>query len=166
MDKAIIADGFVFFWGAQPPNGVFSNWYKSTFVHNGKTYNCSEQFMMEQKALLFGDTEVADLIMQQTDPKKQKFLGRQVRGFDHDTWMEKCEDIMVPGLISKFVYDEYASKILESTGNAIIVEASPLDKIWGIGLAEDHPSAKIQAEWQGLNLLGKVLMRTRDELRR
>jgi len=115
---------------------------------------------------MFGDKEVADLIMEQKDPKKQKFLGRQVRGFDQQKWMNKCQSVMVPGLVSKFLQDEYALGVMLSTEDAIIVEASPVDAIWGIGLAEGDPDAQIPGRWKGLNLLGKTLMTARDELRR
>ena len=153
---------FVFFWGSTSP---FSNWYLCPFVHHGKQYNCSEQYMMYKKAMLFKDYDVAEMIMGQTEPRKQKFLGRQVRGYVDSVWMDKCQDIMVEGLISKFTQDTYSLNTLLDTGDKIIVEASPLDKIWGIGLSRDDPRALDESQWLGQNLLGKVLMRTRDAIR-
>jgi hypothetical protein len=143
----------------------FSNWYMMPFTHNGIEYNCSEQYMMHMKARMFKDTDVAEMIMQQGHPRKQKFLGREVRGFSKPQWDAKCQDIMVEGLVSKFRQDTYSLTTLLETGDAIIAEASPSDKIWGIGLAEDDPRAKIQGQWQGTNWLGNVLMRTRDVIR-
>jgi ribA/ribD-fused uncharacterized protein len=150
---------FVFFWESDSP---FSNWYPQSFIHEEKSYNCSEQYMMYRKALLFNDYDVAEMIMEQTSPRKQKFLGRQVRGFDQEQWMEHCEEIMIPALVSKFTQDSYSLKCLLETGDATIVEASPYDKIWGIGMDKDDPRAIYTDQWDGLNLLGKVLMKTRE----
>jgi ribA/ribD-fused uncharacterized protein len=151
----------LFYSSAHP----FSNWYMCPFVHLGHEYNCSEQFMMYKKAMLFGDHDVAEMIMQQGHPRKQKFLGREVRGFDADTWNRECKPIMVPGLVSKFTQDEYCLTTLLDTGDTIIAEASPSDKIWGIGLSGDDPKALNPKLWQGTNWLGDVLMETRDEIR-
>jgi len=150
---------FTFFYSASHP---FSNWYMCPFVHNGKQFNCSEQYMMYKKAMLFKDYEVAEMIMEQGHPYKQKFLGRQVRGFDANEWNAKCKDIMVEGLVSKFIQDTYCLNTLLNSGDTIIVEASPTDKIWGIGLSEDDPRATDPSQWRGTNWLGEVLMRTRD----
>ena len=120
--------------------------------------------MMYKKAIMFDDYDVADMIMQQGHPRKQKFLGRQVRGFNKSQWDESCKDVMVAGLISKFMQDTYSLKTLLDTGDAIIAEASPTDKIWGIGLAEDNPLAQDPRHWQGTNWLGEVLMKTRGEI--
>ena len=121
--------------------------------------------MMHMKAKLFKDYDVAEMIMEQSHPRKQKFLGRQVRGFDADIWNAECKDIMVPGLVSKFMQDSYSLQTLLETEDAIIAEASPTDKIWGIGLSEDDPRAQNPANWLGTNWLGDVLMRTRDVIR-
>jgi len=152
---------FVFFWESDSP---FSNWYPQSFIHEEQEYNCSEQYMMFKKAMLFNDIEVAQLIMEQTSPRKQKMLGREVRGFDQNVWMIECEGIMVPGLVSKFTQDSYSHNRLIETGNATIVEASPYDKIWGIGMSKDDPRATNPAKWEGLNLLGKFLMKTREAI--
>lgn len=122
--------------------------------------------MMYKKALLFNDVDVAEMIMEQTSPRKQKFLGRQVRGYDDLIWMEKCRDIMVPALVSKFTQDSYSLNCMLDTGDSIIVEASPYDKIWGIGMTKDDPRATDPSKWEGKNWLGEVLMRARDEIRR
>lgn len=162
MAQAEITNGFVFFWGAAPPQGVFSNWYKKSFEHDGIKFNCSEQYMMYAKAVIFGDEEIAEKVLKEKDPKKQKALGRKVKNFDPGQWMAVCQDVMVPALVSKFEQDPYALEVLLSTGDATIVEASPLDKIWGIGLASDDPRAMDPSKWKGQNLLGIVLMKARD----
>jgi|SRR5690606_1101691 len=154
---------FTFFWGSDSP---FSNWYMCPFVHAGIQYNCSEQYMMYQKARLFKDFDVAEMIMDQSHPRKQKFLGRQVRSFDEHIWMEECQGIMFSGLKSKFVQDTYCLNTILDSGDTILVEASPYDKIWGIGMTEDDPRAHDPSKWQGQNLLGNVLMKVRDEIRR
>lgn len=149
---------FTFFWQSASP---FSNWYPSTFSLDGYTYNCSEQYMMHKKALLFGDTEVAQLIMEQTNPRLQKALGREVRNFDPAIWTAKCEEIMVYGLVAKFLSTPLLKKTLLDTGDTILVEASPYDKVWGIGMLESDPCATDPTQWEGQNLLGKVLMEAR-----
>lgn len=120
---------------------------------------------MYKKAMLFKDIDVAEMIMDQTSPRKQKFLGRQVRGYDDATWMAECRDIMVPALVSKFTQDTYSLNVMLDTGDSIIVEASPYDKLWGIGMKKDDPRATDPTKWEGKNWLGEVLMRARDEIR-
>ena len=120
--------------------------------------------MMYKKAMLFNDYEVAEMIMQQNDPRKQKFLGRQVRGFDHEVWMAACQDIMVPALVSKFTQDTYSLNCMLDSVGTTIVEASPYDKVWGIGMAKTDPRATDPTQWDGQNLLGIVLMKARDEI--
>ncbi len=154
---------FVFFYANAHP---FSNWYMMPFVHNSKQFNCSEQAMMFYKARMFKDYDVAEMIMEQGHPRKQKFLGRQVRGFEAEKWNADCKDIMVEILKSKFRQDVYSNQLLMETGDKIIVEASPTDRIWGIGLDEHDPRALDQSQWLGTNWLGEVLMRVRDELRK
>ena len=152
----------LFYESAHP----FSNWYMCPFTHDGILYNCSEQYMMDKKARLFNDTEVAEMIMEQVHPRKQKFLGRQVRGYTDSAWMSVCQEVMVAGLTSKFQQDPYSLKTLLDTGDTIIAEASPSDRIWGIGLSKDDIRALDESQWQGKNLLGRVLMKVRDDIRK
>jgi ribA/ribD-fused uncharacterized protein len=154
-------DNFVLFWG-----GPFSNWYPSEFIHGGVDYNCGEQFMMQKKALYFGDTETANLIMQETSPREQKALGRKVKNFDAAAWDTVCQDIVYEGLLEKFSQNPELKDVLLDTGDRIIVEASPYDTIWGIGLGEHDPRALDQSQWRGKNYLGNVIMRVRDELKK
>lgn len=150
---------YTFFYGSESP---FSNWYMCPFVHDGREYNCSEQYMMYKKAMLFKDYDVAEMIMEQSHPRKQKFLGREVRGFDQATWMRECESIMIPGLVSKFTQDTYSLNVMLDSVGTVLVEASPTDRIWGIGMSADDPRATDPTRWQGMNLLGTVLMAARN----
>ena len=153
---------FTFFWKNRSP---FSNWYPSRFTHNGITYTRGEQYMMYQKAILFGDTEIAQQILDTDNPAEQKDLGRKVKNYDDSVWSEKRVDIMVDGLYEKFSQNEKLKAALLDTGFTEIAEASPIDRIWGIGYAEDHPNALDKTKWPGQNLLGIVLMRVRDKIR-
>jgi hypothetical protein len=152
---------FTFFWRNRSP---FSNWYPSKFTWNEITFSCGEQYMMYRKAMLFNDTEVAQLILETTDPSVQKSLGRQVRNFNREEWDRENIDIMVDGLYQKFIQNEIPKSALLATGDTIIVEASPVDDIWGIGLAEEDPRAHDMATWKGENRLGIVLMKVRERI--
>lgn len=154
---------FTFFWKS---NYVFSNWHPSVFTHDGITFNCSEQYMMYHKAKLFGDTEIMEKVMQTDSPKEQKALGRQVKNFIQEEWLEKCIPIMEDGLKSKFEQNPDMLKQLLDTGDSIIAEASPVDPIWGIGLAAEDPLAQDFSTWKGTNLLGQILMSVREKIRK
>lgn len=154
-------EDFTFFWGKGTP---FSNWTKSTFRFAGEDWNCSEQTMMWFKAFLFGDMETADKIRKTSDPREQKALGRTVKGFDQKVWEKKAVEIMVPALCAKFLQNEAFYKALEATIGTTLVEASPFDTVWGIGLSEDDPRAWDKSTWLGKNLLGVCLMEARKEL--
>lgn len=154
---------FTFFWKS---HFVFSNWHPSVFIHDGITFNCSEQYMMYHKAKLFGDTEIMEKVMKTDSPKEQKALGRQVKNFVQDEWLEKCIPIMQDGLKSKFEQNQEMLKQLLDTGNSIIAEASPVDPIWGIGLTAEDPLAQDVSTWQGTNLLGQILMSVREKIRK
>ena len=148
---------YVFFWA-----GPYSNWHNQPFNHEGTTYNCSEQFMMQQKALRFGDTEIAYEVMAAMTPGVQKALGRQVRGFDVSTWQAEAIDIMVPALVSKFTATPRLKQLILDSGDATLVEASPYDTVWGVGLSADDERILDEAQWRGKNFLGIALMRARD----
>lgn len=150
---------FTFFW-----SGPFSNWYRSAFTHNGVRYNCGEQYMMHQKALLFGDKHAAIEIMKEKDPRKQKAWGRKVKNFSKKVWDNKCKPIMVDGLTSKFRQNAHCLSSLLATVGTELVEASPNDDIWGIGLSEDDPRAWDKSTWKGTNWLGEVLTQVRNNI--
>lgn len=152
-------NGFVLFWG-----GVFSQWYTHNMVIDGVTYNCCEQYMMAEKARLFGDAESLEAILKQKDPRKQKALGRGVKDFNPYMWDKVSRDVVFRANLAKFS-DPEMKKYLMSFGNEEFVEASPYDKIWGIGLSENDEDALDKTKWQGTNWLGEALMLVREALK-
>ncbi len=149
-------DKMVLFWGEH-----FSQWYPCYFEVDGKTYNCAEQYMMAEKALFFGDYDTYEKIMAADHPRKQKALGRMVKNFKAEDWALAAMDVVVKGNIAKFKDPGLRSALLE-TGDREIVEASPYDTIWGIGLGENDPDALDKSKWQGTNWLGIALMKVRS----
>lgn len=159
---------YVFFWGhqsnkSQVASTCFSQWYGAPFVVDGNRYPTAEHFMMAEKALLFGDSATRELVLNAPNPGAAKALGRQVRGFDEDTWMEHRFEIVVRANQAKFSQNPELGAFLKQTGSRVLVEASPVDRIWGIGLAQDDEKANNPNQWRGLNLLGFALMRVRDD---
>ena len=160
MSDVIERKGFVLFW-----NGWPSQWYPSVFDVDGVSYSCAEQFMMAEKARLFGDEETRKLILAADHPAAQKALGRAVTPFDEARWTGACREIVFRGNIAKFEQNAELRDLLLATGDKTLVEASPKDRIWGIGLAADDPRATNRSAWRGKNWLGEALMRARAELR-
>jgi ribA/ribD-fused uncharacterized protein len=154
-----VTDKFVFFW-----NGIYSQWHLAPMTIGKIEYNSCEQYMMHQKALLFGDDEIADLIMQEENPKEQKKYGRMIRGFDKATWDKNCLAIVYEGNLAKFSQNEDLKAALLLTGDRIMVEASPLDNIWGIGLDENAEGIEDPSYWLGLNLLGQAITLVKGQL--
>lgn len=157
---------FTFFW-----NGPFSQWAESDFTIDGIDYNCAEQYMMGAKARLFDDTETLGQIMDSDDPSTQKKLGRLVEGFRQDVWEEdedngrpRCWNIVWRGNMAKFSQNPQLLAELLKTKGTSLVEASPYDKIWGIGWRETDAEAKRRDTWQGTNWLGEVLDSVREFL--
>ena len=141
-----------------------SNFYKSTFIDDDNiSYYCSEQYLMAQKALLMNDYDIYEKILQAETPIQCKKLGRKVKNWNQQLWNKnKCE-IMFSALYYKFSQNYKLKQKLLATGDSILAEASPYDRIWGIGLSlEDAKSGK---QWRGENLLGKLLMKVRDSLK-
>lgn len=160
---------FLFFWGHTEPGrsvtrACLSQWYPSAFTVEGVDYHCAEQYMMAQKARLFGDAEMLREIMAAGHPRQCKALGQRVRGFDEAVWRESRVDIVRAGNLAKFSQDPRLGTFLCQSGGRVLAEASPLDRIWGIGLAADDPRAENAALWRGENLLGFTLMEVRDLL--
>ncbi|WP_030169774.1 NADAR family protein [Spirillospora albida] len=156
---------FLFFWGHRKPGpGYLSQWYPSPFTVDGVTYATAEHYMMAGKARLFGDGETAEKIIAASHPNEVKALGRRVRGFEEDVWAANRASIVVEGNIAKFSQNPEMGAYLTGSGGRVLVEASPLDRIWGIGLAADDPRAGRPREWRGENLLGFALMAVRDRL--
>ncbi len=152
---------FTFFWRSGSP---FSNWHPSVFTVAGIRYNCTEQYMMHQKAVLFGDAAMAEKILQTDSPKEQKAFGRKVHDFDKDTWEANCKQIVYDGSRAKFTQNEDLLATLLATEGTTLVEASPRDRIWGIGLSENNPKAQSRDTWRGKNWLGEVLTKLRENL--
>lgn len=157
-----ITPTMVLFWRS---SCVYSNWHPSLFCDEGKEFLNTEQYLMWHKAMLFGDQVVAEAILRATSPAAMKALGRKVKGFDEAIWSRNRFGIMARGCYLKFRQNPDMEQELDETGERILVEASPVDRIWGIGLAEDDPRSLNQETWQGLNLLGKALMVARANLR-
>ena len=154
----------------------FSNFYKCQFTvqtpFGEKTFTCSEQYFMFRKALLFNDREIAEqLLNPKLYPSDYKQLGRQVKQYNDDMWNKHRIDAMHEALWYKFSQNKKLADFLLSTGDAVLVETSPFDKIWGVGIGKrtKHGTPYVDWKnidnWKGLNLLGFTLMRVRDELR-
>lgn len=151
---------YEFFYG-----GIYSQFFPCIFSEDGIQYNCAEQYMMAKKALLFNDMDSYNEILSLASPHKIKALGRRVKNFDQKIWDEYKEDIVFKGNLLKFSQNQELCKELLATKNKEIVEASPTDIIWGIGLAETDPDIYDKSKWQGTNLLGKAIMKVRDVLK-
>ncbi len=160
---------YLFFWGHQKSDQItkscFSQWYASKFIVDDIEYLTAEHFMMAEKALLFHDQKIREQILNSFKPGKAKELGRQVKNFDQKTWETHRFDIVVRGNYHKFSQNSELSEFLLNTNDRILVEASPVDQVWGIGLAQNDAQAKNPHFWKGLNLLGYALMEVRDVLR-
>jgi ribA/ribD-fused uncharacterized protein len=162
---------YLFFWGHQPEQdgsvgkGCLSQWWPAEFTVDGVTYPSAEHFMMTAKALLFGDAETAAKISTARHPRDAKSLGRQVSGFDEGPWAEDRFDLVVAGNVAKFGQNPELRDYLLATGDRVLVEASPLDRVWGIGMGSGNDLATSPELWRGLNLLGFALMEARYQLR-
>lgn len=161
---------FLFFWGHtdrrnEVGKACLSQWYPSPFTRDGEFFHTAEQYMMAGKACTFGDEDVRRLIMEAYDPMSVKKLGRRVRNFNEYVWRCNRLPIVVNANLGKFSQNEKLLEFLLGTDDRILVEASPYDSIWGIGLVEDDPAACNPKLWKGENLLGFALMTVRDILR-
>jgi ribA/ribD-fused uncharacterized protein len=147
---------FYYFW-----RGPLSNWYPSEFMdYKGNLYNCVEQYMMAKKALLFNDVQTYADIMAQDSPRNMKSLGRRVKNYVQDTWDNFNMEIVWFGCFLKFTQNPDLQTFLLNTGDKYLVEASPYDRVWGIGYSEKDAPANM-GTW-GENKLGNVLTSVRD----
>lgn len=159
------------FWGHTPKSAdqvdksCLSQWFPADFIVEGVTYPTAEHFMMAGKARVFNDAEVLAEILQSTSPNEAKKLGRKVHNFDDKVWKQHRMELVVAGNYAKFSQHEKLKAFLLSTGNQVLVEASPYDKIWGIGVGASNEHANNPLQWKGLNLLGFALMAVREQLR-
>lgn len=156
----MVKGNFLFFW-----NGIYSQWHPSKFTIDGREYNCCEQYMMAKKALTFKDMEAYEEIMASSSPKEQKAIGRRVKNFNAEVWSVISREVVYQANYAKFTQNPQMKEELMATGDLEIVEASPKDKIWGIGLHETDPRAWDKSQWQGTNWLGIEIMRVRQTLR-
>jgi ribA/ribD-fused uncharacterized protein len=171
---AAIKQGFqpeyLFFWGHQAGKDgrigkqSLSQWFASSFRVDGIIYPTAEHFMMAEKARLFGDEEIREKILLAPGPDVAKKLGKLVRGFDEEKWLQNRFDLIIRGNIAKFEQNEQLKQFLLETKEKVLVEASPYDTIWGIGIAENDPSSSVPEQWKGLNLLGFALIVVRSRL--
>ena len=162
---APIPGNVVGFFHEYGPNGWFSNWYPAVFTVDGVTYLNAEQYLMHQKALCCGDTATAARVMENPDPKTVKLLGRAITPYDDAKWAAVRQEVIYRGLLAKFGQNSGLKHQLLATGDALIAECSPNDRIWGIGIPLDDPRHQDPAQWQGESILGKALMRVRETLR-
>lgn len=165
-------DDFVFFWGhtdradGSTGKACLSQWYIAPMTIDGQYYHCMEQYLMAEKARTFGDAEAEAKILAEYNQLAIKKLGRKVANYSDSVWANIRQEVSIRGNLAKFTQNEALRQFLLSTGDKIIVEASPYDSIWGIGLDESSPDAAIPSKWKGQNLLGFALMEVRDRLRR
>jgi ribA/ribD-fused uncharacterized protein len=161
---------YLFFWGHQPSRdgsvtqSCFSQWWEQPFEVEGLRYRTAEHWMMAGKARLFNDEEMLAKILEAKSPSQAKKFGREVRGFDQAAWEAARYGIVLQGNLHKFGQHPDLKDFLLRTGNKILVEASPFDRIWGIGIAKTAPNIEDLHTWKGLNLLGFALMEVRDLL--
>jgi len=154
-------NGYTFFWKEK-----ISNWHMNDFIIDGVKFCCGEQAMMYYKAMLMGDLETAAKIMSTSNPSLHKDLGREVRNFDEDKWKDYRYPIVKRITLERFKQNEnLLNYLILISMDTRLAEASPFDRIWGIGMGEDHPDVGDPTKWKGLNLLGQIMTEVRDELK-
>lgn len=161
---------FLFFWGhsarpdALPGPFCLSQWFPAPFEIASVCYPTAEHYMMAEKARLFHDRAHLEQILASSNPGQAKALGRKVAGFDSAVWEKHAWGAVVAGNMAKFTQNPLLGEYLVQTGDRVLVESSPQDRIWGIGLPQDDPRAADPAQWEGENLLGFALMEVRAQL--
>lgn len=169
FDSEITDDAVVFY----KPSSPFSAWYISKFYIDGQPFNTVEQYMSYEKARYFGDTEIANKVLQSNDPKEQKYLGRKVKlksDEDKQRWQRICEWIAYDANLAKFSQNHRLKKTIQKTGNLRMIYASSFDEIWGNGLEPETNNGSLNEEnldsnnWKGVNLMGSVLEAVRNDI--
>ncbi|WP_459212289.1 NADAR family protein [Aquimarina rhabdastrellae] len=161
---------YLFFWGHTPKvkgiidKSCFSQWYPAKFEIKGVIYKTAEHYMMAKKAELFNDLKITKEVINSEHPNEAKKLGRKVKNFDTAIWDKHKYEIVKEANKYKFSQNTALKIFLKQTKDRILVEASPMDAIWGIGIAQDHKDAINPLQWRGENLLGFALMEVRDEI--
>lgn len=153
-------ENILFFYRTAHP---FSNFHPSKFVVDGKVFQWAEQYIMCRKALEFDDLDSVQRILEARSPDECKRLGRRLKGFDEQRWAEVREQVAFDAVLHKFRGNRKLREFLLNTGGALLVEASPSDRIWGIGFSE-LDALDYRHQW-GLNILGQALMQVREQLR-
>lgn len=162
---------YIYFWGHQPSKdktiteSCLSQWWPCKFEEKNEVYFSAEQWMMAEKARLFNDGDALKKILKTFDNKEIKKIGREIKGFNEELWRFERSSIVKKGNLLKFSQNKDLKKYLISTEEKILVEASPYDEIWGVGLSRNDKKIRLPDNWKGLNLLGFILMEVRDELR-
>lgn len=153
-------DKYVFFW-----HGYLSQWYMLPMIIDNINFVCAEQYMMYSKAILFNDKDIANKILVTNNPKIMKQLGRQIKNFNDIVWNKNRESIVYKGNVAKFSQNKVLKNKLLATKNKTLVEASPYDLLYGVGLNAQVASKTDESKWPGLNLLGKILMQVRETIK-
>ena len=169
IDRGLRPD-YLFFWGHTAKPGTegkecLSQWFPAAFTEHGVLYPTAEHYMMAAKARLFEDADALAAILVARTPAEAKKLGRGVRGFVDTVWKQHCVSIVVSASVLKFGQNPQLCSFLGATGDRVVVEASPRDRIWGIGMSQNNPSARVPSQWRGQNLLGFALMAARYQLK-
>ena len=141
-----------------------SNYHAAKFSIDNIEYHHVEQYMMAKKALLFNDHDACEEIMSYFKPLDCKRAGRKIKNFDPSIWEKNKRTIVKNACLAKFKQNAHCLKELKATGRKLLAEASPYDKIWGIGLEKNHQDVQTPSKWKGTNLLGTILMEVREEL--
>lgn len=158
-----ITDKFVLFF---TDKDMLSNFYKENFEYKGHTFERSEQAFMWQKAIYFGDYDIANEILKTTHkhPKHAKALGRKVKNFNDDAWNKVRYSIMKDVVTHKVNQSKAIQNFIKQHKDKIFVEASPFDAIWGIKMSENDPNIEDPTKWKGQNLLGEVYNELKKEI--
>ena len=161
LSGSIAYDNYVAFWGS-----CFSNFFPTRFYLDGRYWSTSEKYFMYQKAMTFYDTKIAEEILKLEEPREIKKLGREVKNFNESVWNNVREEIMYRGVKAKFEQDTISKQclLMPEYKDKHFVEGSPIDKIWGVGIRYDNSKIDNKENWDGLNLLGKILDRVREEI--
>lgn len=150
---------YIFFYG-----GCFSQWFPSVFEIYGMKFVTAEQFMMYCKAIVFSDMKAASQILKTSNPEKQKRIGRLVKNFNDEIWDQHKLQVVYMGNYAKFTQNADLNNELKNTGYRLLVEASPTDKIWGIGLGLNNKLIYDRNNWRGQNYLGKIITKVRNDI--
>ncbi|MEM6770688.1 MAG: NADAR family protein, partial [Bacteroidota bacterium] len=168
--KQGLTPNYIYFWGHRPlPDRIgpscMSQWFAAGFEHDGKYFHTAEHWMMYHKAMTMQDHASAEAVLANSDPRAVKAIGRKVKNYDDKLWAARKFAVVVEGNVRKFGASRKLKQYLLGTGNAVLVEASPYDAQWGIGMgAEEARRLNDPSQWRGTNLLGWALMEARDRL--